>query len=491
MIEHGPRAVGPSIGAARVSRRRFLGASLATAAGVGLLPQGALGEGKNPARGSGTARTTRGGAARKARNVIFLIADGMSIGTLTIADMMHRRATGKPSNWCSMWMRPGVSRAMVQTHAADSLVTDSAAAGTAWSCGVSVNNGALNIGPDGREYVPLLVAARERGFRTGSVTSTSLTCATPASFMSVAADRGDDPRIARQIASGRFDVLMGGGAEHFSPGVLEGPNLKLVRNARELRESGIGDKDDRLLGIFSRGHTPYELDRPASVPDLATMTWEALNRLHARVRDDAGDRDDAGFVLQVEGGRVDHAAHANDACGLMHDMLAFDRALGVALDYAQRHGDTLVIATTDHANANPGITLYGPAGLRGLERIEKARHSFSWIFGQIRERTGEPALTLARIVREAIGVELDKDEAQWAAGAIFDREQRDGFEARRSGSSVLASVLANHLAVSFVSRNHTNDMVEATAIGPGAEALAPVVHITELHHLVTGALAIA
>lgn len=484
--EHECDAVVPSRG---LSRRRFIGGSLASVAGASLLATPTLGRGVAAPDAPG-GPTARARGRRAARNVIFLIADGMSIGTLTLADMMHRRATGKPCNWCALWMDPGARRAMVQTHAADSVVTDSAAAGTAWSSGVSINNGALNITPDGRELTPLLAVMHQRGLRTGAVTSTSLTDATPASFMAASPTRDDARLIAGQIAAGPYDIALGGGAEHFGPALLDRPKLTLVNTAHELRAAGRGaPMDDRLLGLFGQGHTPYELDRPHSVPDLATMTWVALDRLHAQVRHD--DRGDAGFVLQVEGGRVDHAAHANDACGMLHDMLAFDRAVGIALRYARQYQDTLVIVTTDHANANPGITLYGEAGVRGLERIEKAAHSFSWIFEQIRQRTGEPALVLARVVREAMGVTLERDEAQWAAGAIFDREQRDGFEARRSGSSVLASVLANHLAVSFVSRNHTSDMVEATAFGPGSEALAPLIHITDLHHLAMGALATA
>lgn len=485
-IENAPNAVDRSAG---LSRRRFMGASLASVAGAGLLAPPALGRSAPADRARASGRPT-------ARNVIFLIADGMSIGTLTLADMMHRRTTGKPCHWCSLWLDPKAKRSMVRTHAADSIVTDSAAAGTAWSTGESINNGALNITPDGRSLTPILRAMHERGLRTGSVTSTSLTDATPASFMAVSQSRNDAPRIAGQIAEGPYDIALGGGVEHFGPELLDRPGLTLARTADELRRAGRGaPMGARLLGLFSRGHTPYELDRPAGVPDLATMTWVALDRLHAQVREDA--RDDAGFVLQVEGGRVDHAAHANDACGMLHDQLAFDRAVGVALRYARTHEDTLVIVTTDHGNANPGITLYGQAGIRGLERVEKARHSFSWIFDQIRvrssrggiERAGDPETMLTRIVREAVGVTLRTDEAAWVAGSIFDRQQRDGFEARNSASSVLASVLANHLAVSFVSRNHTSDMVDATAYGPGSRALGPVVHITDLHHLAMEALA--
>ncbi|GIW74403.1 MAG: alkaline phosphatase [Phycisphaerales bacterium] len=467
-----------------LSRRRFLGVAAGSLAGGALVAPTAAGQ--RP----GVRTPSAAGGRPRARNVIFMIADGMSMGTLTLASMMHERAHGRPCHWCSLWSDPAARRALVRTESADSLVTDSAAAGSAWSIGQRVNNGALNITPDGRQMQPILARLHERGVRTGSVTTTSLTDATPASFMAVAPSRRMFDTIARQIAQGPYDVVLGGGAEHFPSELTDAPNLHVVTTAQQLRQTpGSLPPQARLMGLFAGGHTPYELDRPDSVPDLATMTWVAIDRLH-RLSHQA-DGGQGGFFLQVEGGRVDHAAHANDACAMLHDMLAFDRAVGIALRYARKSNDTLVVVTTDHGNANPGLTVYNKAASDGLARIENARRSFAWIFDELRQRTGEPDITLARIVREAIGVQLEQEHARWAADSIFDRVRRDGFDQRNNASSVLGSVLANHLGVSFLSKNHTSDMVEAVAFGPGSEALPPLVHITDLHGLVTSAQAVA
>src|SRR4029434_4694557 len=111
--------------------------------------------------------------------------------------------------------------------------------------------------------------------------------------------------------------------------------------------------DARVLGLFWSDHLPYTIDRnrePAMqsrVPTLAEMTSSALQNL---------SHSPDGFLLQVEGGRVDHAAHDNDAASMLHDQLAFDDAIGVALEFAKEHGDTLVIITTDHGTGNPGLS---------------------------------------------------------------------------------------------------------------------------------------
>src|SRR5262245_27687049 len=107
------------------------------------------------ALGAGLAAPRFGRAAdhrgqRIARNVIFMVSDGMSTGTLTLADMAARERLRRPSRWVSLWQREGVRRASAFTASADSAVTDSAAGGSAWGCGKHVNNNALNTLPDGR-----------------------------------------------------------------------------------------------------------------------------------------------------------------------------------------------------------------------------------------------------------------------------------------------------------------------------------------------------
>ncbi len=429
---------------------------------------------------SGSAPAPTGGASRGPKNIIFMVSDGMSTGTLTLADMATRERTGRASAWADLWDTPGVRRAMCRTHAADSLVTDSAAAGSAWGIGRKVNNGAINFTPDWREPAPILVRARERGLSTGLVTTTRVTHATPASFIANIPSRDLEGPIAEQIVGRGVDVVLGGGARYFPESLLGGASdLTVVRTAGEL--AGADDNGDRLLGLFAREHMGYELDRGEAEPHLKQMTRAALDRLAGR---------GTGFVLQIEGGRVDHAAHANDACALLADQIAFDEALRVAAEFTLGRDDTLLIATTDHGNANPGLTLYKEPGNQGFERLMRGRQSFDWVAEQL-GAAGSPEEVmgvLPMLVYRATGVELQDSDRAWLHRHFVERERADGFRAASGFGPVLGAVLANSLGVAFVSPNHTADMVEVTALGVGAERLEPVIDNTDLHALMVGAL---
>ncbi len=424
---------------------------------------------------------------RRARNVIFMVSDGMSAGTWTLADMASRRRHGRPSAWARLMGMQGARRSMCATEAADSLVTDSAAAAVAWSIGERVNNGALCITPDGREPTPLLVKARERGMKTGVVTTTLIPHATPAGFVVNIPSRAMYREIADQMIDREIDVMLGGGGEFFPPELLgRHEGLTIARNAGELRQSHL-DGSGRLLGMFADSHMAYERDRTPEEPSLAEMTDLALRRLH-RDASDAG----AGFCVQIEGARVDHAAHGNDPVGLVFDQLAFDDAVEVAMKFTAERDDTLLIVTTDHANSNPGLTLYRAAAENGFERLLNARHSAAWIRGRLprTEDEAEWKRLTHELVLSAAGCDLTDEELGWLARERLHGERVHGFDALNTLIGNLGAVLANHYAVGFMSRHHTADMVELTAIGPGSELLEPVCHLADVHSVVTEAASI-
>lgn len=196
----------------RPNRRAVLGA------GVGLLATAGIVSGTpaSAVRASQLATTSaNGGSNGKAKNVIFLVVDGMSIGTFTIADMvMRQRGDGSPgagSHWARLWGETGTRRSMMSTRAADSLVTDSAAGGSAWGCGHRLYNGSICFDRDRGELTPILVSAKEAGKSTGLVSTARITHATPASFVATVPSRNMEKIIAEQELERGVDVLMGVG----------------------------------------------------------------------------------------------------------------------------------------------------------------------------------------------------------------------------------------------------------------------------------------
>ncbi|MEL7484115.1 MAG: alkaline phosphatase [Planctomycetota bacterium] len=449
-----------------IGRRGILGLGAAGFA-AGALPTAAA------AAASTNRRSVKG--KRRAKNVVFLVSDGMSSGTFTLAEMMRDVKGMGPSHWSRLWSKPGVRRASCTTYSASGWVTDSAAAGSAWGIGEHIENGAINFTPDGRTPEPILVSAHGMGKRSGLVTTTRLTHATPAAFVANAPRRSLEADIARQMLDRGVDVMLGGGRKHFGSLIANAGDLTVV----ETREAMLAEAaaTGRLLGLFHHDHVPYALDRGDEHPSLADMTRVALGRL-----ENAPD----GFVLQVEGGRVDHGAHANDAAGMIADQIDFDEAVGVVAEWADERDDTLVIVTTDHANANPGLGYYGKPGVESFERLAGATRSFEWIFKE--GRTGGAFDAFVDSVQAGTGVELTGDEIATLRTRFVDDQPVNAFDIANGKEPVLGSVLANHFGVAFMCPNHTSDLVEVTAFGPGSEAMPMLIDNTDLYRMAMAAM---
>lgn len=417
----------------------------------------------------------------KAKNVIFMVSDGMSMGTLALAQVYSSRMLGKDSQWTRLWKMPGARRSSATTHSADSIVTDSAAGGAAWGCGEHCNNEHLNCTPDGRMPVPILVHARQQGKAGGLVTTARVTHATPASFIANCPKRGDETQIAIQTLERGFEVALGGGAKYFPKKLLDqNAGVAVVRTRDELLNAPADNKP--LLGLFHASHVSYSLDRPATEPTIADMTKAALGRLA---------QNSNGFVMQIEGGRVDHGAHDNDAAALLFDQLAFDEAIGTVLEFVANRDDTLLILTSDHGNANPGFTFYSKRGQEALPRLGGLKHTFEWISQQLADTPKDQFATkLREVVELATGVGLTKEEMNMLLAA-HRGERVSPFAELNSPSCVLGGLLSNYLGVSFMSPNHTADLVEVTALGPGSESLADYIDNIDLWKLMVESLDLA
>ena len=467
------------------SRRDFLktGALSTLALGGGL-----LGKQQSPA-------TKFKSAPGDAKNVIFLVVDGMSSGTMALADLVKQQKYGDKTNWIKLYESDReYHRGLMDMASLDSVVTDSAAAASSWGSGHRINNGGVNWGPNGEQYKPICEIFRDAGKATGLVTTTRITHATPSGFGINMPQRGMEDEIAKQYAEREYDVLMGGGNRHFDAGSRDdGEDLyaaftekgyTVARTTAELNRAG---RNSKLLGIFSDSHVPYTVDRNSladlqeTLPTLADMTTSALERL---------DRKENGFILQVEGGRVDHAAHGNDPSGLIYDQIAFDDMVGEVMKFTEGRDDTLVILTTDHGNANPGLSGLG-SGYREspqmLETIHDYRHSFEWMYNEFRSRrTAQSRVPMVNDIKEVIEyatrTQITTDEA-----VMIKRAFQETFEApfsnREGTGAVMAGVLANYNGIYFIGTNHTADYVELSAWGPGSDRIPTFVRNTDLFDL--------
>lgn len=292
------------------------------------------------------------------KNVIILIPDGMA----NDATALSRWYKG------SRLTLDDLASGLVRTHSADAAIADSAPAGTAFATGHKSHTGYVGVLPDkatmpgqqaikaGDEKKPVasvLEAAKLAGKATGIIATSEVMHATPADFTAHYPDRKNYDALSMQQAYNGIDVVLGGGAKFLNrEGRKDGVNL-----ASSIKALGYdyittpaamkASSSNKLWGAFAPGGMAYEMDRdPAKEPSLAEMTAKAIEVL---------SKDEDGFFLMVEGSKVDWAAHANDPIGIISDVLAFDDAVKVALDFAKQDGQTAIVAVTDHGNG--GLTI--------------------------------------------------------------------------------------------------------------------------------------
>ena len=280
----------------------------------------------------------------KAVNVIYMIGDGMALPQVYAAML----ASGEEMTF-SQFPYIGV----VDTHSASNDITDSAAGGTALASDHKTNNAMLGMNPDTIQVKTVLEALSELGKETGIVVTSYVTHATPAAFYAKVPHRRQYEDIAVQMAENPYiNLIIGGGMKHFAQ---RKDSLDLI--ARMENELGwkvydnlaeVDVTNQKYAVIADTNHMPKAADRGDFLPRAVKTALKSL--------DDA----EKGFFLMVEGSQIDFACHANDSTWMMDEMMDFDYAVKVALDYAKEKGNTLVVVTADHETG--GLTLPDPKG---------------------------------------------------------------------------------------------------------------------------------
>jgi len=286
-------------------------------------------------------------------NIILMIGDGMGTGHITAT-----RISINPDKLLNMdQLSYG---GLIMTHSLDNLVTDSAAAATALATGFKTNNDMISMDPDERILETVLEFAQTNGMSTGLITTTRITHATPAAFAAHVPDREMEDKIAEQLIESEVDVLLGGGRRYFLPeshsNSVRRDDKNLLEKAETLNYTYVNKHEEllnirsrKVLGIFDDTHMRLDQERESRQPSLAEMTQVAIQIL---------SNNPQGFFLMVEGGRIDHASHSNDLGDVIGEMLAFDLAIGVALNFTRSETaklSTLLIVTSDHETGGLSI----------------------------------------------------------------------------------------------------------------------------------------
>lgn len=292
-----------------------------------------------------TTTTAHVDAASKPKKIIFLIGDGMGLSQVSSAIYYQDRTS-------SFERFPFVG--LINTSSAKQKITDSAAGATAFSAGKKTYNGAIGVDENAAPLTLITEQLKAQGLSNGLIATSSITHATPASFFAKADQRKKEELIASQMHTSAIDFFAGGGLQFFNAR-KDGKNFldSLAANNFSIDTIAIKNKltfNDKTRYAFplAANAMPPAVDRGNFLADATTSALEFLNQ----------DKD--GFFLMVEGSQIDWAGHSNHAEYLVSEMLDFDKTIGLALDFARKDGETLVLVTADHETG--GFTLSASGG---------------------------------------------------------------------------------------------------------------------------------
>lgn len=276
------------------------------------------------------------------KNVILLIGDGMGLTQVTTRFFYGE---GKPN----FQRFPYIG--LIKTSSSSHKITDSAAGATAFSAGKKTYNGAIGVDAD-TASAPTIIEMVADSMSIGMVATSSITHATPASFYAHVASRSQNEDIAAQLSTSTVDFFAGGGLKFFSTR-KDGLNYydSLVQKGFMMDSTALDRPSslslDQKYGFLMApdGMPPMQEGRGDFLPEATQMALDYLSQ------------DENGFFLMSEGSQIDWGGHNNNFEYIIEEVKDFDKTLGVALDFAEKDGNTLVVVTADHETG--GFALSG------------------------------------------------------------------------------------------------------------------------------------
>ncbi len=277
-------------------------------------------------------------SAQQVKNVIVLIGDGTGLTQLYSAYEANNR-------FLNIYTMPHT--ALSVTNCSDRRVTDSGAGGTAIACGEKTYYRAIGVDKDTMPIPSMLEICKDMGKKTGIIVSCDLNHATPGSYIAHVKDREMYEEIAEFYLNGKCDIFLGGGRKHFDKrkdqrdliSEIRKMGYEVVFNEKDL----LNTRTDKVAGFFAEKHLPLYKERGRIMQTALKTTIDRFKN------------NPEGFFIMLEGSQIDMQAHDNHFTEMIDEALDFDACVGIALDFARKEKNTLVIVTADHETG--GLTL--------------------------------------------------------------------------------------------------------------------------------------
>jgi alkaline phosphatase len=397
------------------------------------------------------------------KNVILLIGDGMGINQVLLSSYIEGRVLN---------MMKAPYTGYVITYSANSNVTDSAAAGTTLASGFKTNNGFIGVLPDGTPVPTIAEIAASKGINTGIVVTCRVTHATPGAFYGHTNDRNAELVLAEQLVESPLKVVFGGGWSYFLPDTKGGRRkdgkdlIELAKNKGfdyiTTKTELLNYDGERVLGLFASSHMSAVTERKPEEPLLPEMTKKALEIL---------SKDGKPFFLMVEGSQIDWECHGNDIFGVWKETIEFDDAVKVALDFAEKNPDTLVVVTADHETGGLGLST-GDYTF-DIEKIRNYKKTADWIAANWDKKSPDE---LKKLVKEYFNVEFTDDEVEYVIA--------EAGKSRYGAGNAIGRLLSNKAQIGWTTFDHTGATVPVFAFGPGAENFTGILDNTEIPRII-------
>ena len=455
-----------------------------------------------------------------AKNVILLIADGLSVGHRTAARILSKGVTNGMYN-APLAMDDMPHMALLGTSSVDTIAADSANTASAYMTGHKSSVNALGVyadrtkasQDDPKQETIAEIIRRKTDMAVGVVSDAEIEDATPASVVSHTRRRNDKADIVGMFYNVKPEVVLGGGSAYFLPKETPGSKRKdsvnyiekfseagyhLVTDRTALNQVVTGETPDRLLGLFHTGNMDGWIDRHQwkgntvkkfpNQPDLTESFDAAVKVL---------EKNDKGFFLMLEAGLVDKYSHPLDWTRSVGDTIAFDKVVERAKAYCEKHPDTLLIVTGDHTHSisvagtvddnKPGndmrekVGVYADAGYPNYE--DKDKDGFPDNF--------QPSKRLAVF----FGAHPDYYETYRSfPDATFTPAVKDE-KGNYVANAQYKDVEGAHFVEGNLPRNesqgvHTVDDLVVTAQGPNADKIRGFMNSTEVFRVMAEALAL-
>lgn len=435
---------------------------------------------------------------KEVKNVILLIADRASVAHFTLSRWYNGGGPLPMDEWIC---------GLLRTYSANTPLTDSAPAATAFATGFKSFTGFVGVLPEtasmwsidpqlrtnaetgfvgvlpvkasmwgvdpqqgtdaeSRPLVTVLEASKLAGKATGIVVTCEINHTTPAAFSAHHIRRKikDDEAVIEQQVYNDIDVVLASGAMFLKPeirtdredlmAVLQQKGYQFIRT----REEMLGSKSGKLWGLFAEQNTSYDLDKTAEEPSLVEMTAKAIAIL---------SRNKKGFFLMVEGAKIDWASHQNEPVGAISEVLAFNRAVKSAIDFARQDGNTAVIVAIDHGNGglalgDESVIHMGTAGASVfIDPLKRAKHTAEGVEKALLATADLSADAISRFIREEYGLELSAAELERVQG-YFSGRLKDQYGL----AAIIGPMLSRTAHLHWTTTSHTGEDVPYAILHP-------------------------